>query len=168
LKTTMPLDMELYRRAGEAGKERGGIETVEEQIAMFTALSMEEQITLLDTTLEYLENAEGESMTEKMVVSYLSGDGAELMDVMTSYMDTADPVHRKFEALLFNERNDRMSARIDAMLRDADQVTFIAVGAAHFFGEDGILAQLRTVGHDVRRLSAADVERVENAVMAVN
>ena len=54
-----------------------------------------------------------------------------------------------YEAVLF-ERNARWLPLIEPQLREGD--LFIAVGAAHLFGERGILAELQRRGYTVKRI----------------
>ena len=168
MQTTPALDMMLYAQAGQAGKELGAIETIDEQIATFTSLSMEEQVELLDSTLEFMETADGTSVTEALILQYLEGSGPDLMELMHSYMEEGNPVHDRFHKVLFEERNGRMTDRIAATLTDnPDRMHFIAVGAGHFFGDTGILKGLKERGVKVTRLMAGDVEKVEAAAGAV-
>src|SRR5207342_2533776 len=52
-----PLDATLYDIAAKAGKEVGGLETVDEQIAIFDAFSTQEQVRMLASALDGLDKA---------------------------------------------------------------------------------------------------------------
>lgn len=71
-----PLDAMLYGMATSAGKEVGGLETVDEQIGVFEAFTIDEQVRMLTSTLNDLEKPRpaGVSPTRKLVNLYLAGD----------------------------------------------------------------------------------------------
>ncbi len=149
------LDMALYNRAAQAGKEVGGLETAEEQIAIMDNLSLEVQQKLLADTLDYLEKARGKGIdvVDEMVVEYLKGDLDSLGRLMTKYLDINDPFYDNLMDSLLTARNHLMADRIDAMLNSsADKSYFVAVGAGHFWGDEGVHHLLRGKGYNVTRV----------------
>jgi uncharacterized protein YbaP (TraB family) len=159
--TQPPLDDMLYEDALKMGKEVGAVETLEEQIGVFEALTEKEQTRLLEETLDYLETYDENDAppTEKMVQAYLEGNAERLTRLMYEYMDPSDPLGRKFMNLVLTERNQRMAERIDASLRrEPDRVQFFAIGALHYPLEHGILAQLEDEGYTIRRLVSDDFD----------
>jgi len=152
-----PLDVVIYSRAKAAGKEVGGIEKVEEQIAVFQAFEIDEQVRMLESTLDELEAAEseGESLLEKIIDLYLAGDAEAFLELMREDAEDDPELTAKFEKLLLTDRNERMAERIDAMLREhPDRSFFFAVGAAHFAGEKGLVTLLEADGHAIERIGA--------------
>jgi uncharacterized protein YbaP (TraB family) len=169
LMTKKAPDAMLYNMAGEAGKKTAALETIEEQIAVFDALSMDEQIETLRSSVEYLEEAaeSGMSITKKIVDIYVSGDGKKMWEVLTEQMDPNDPVDKKFMRLLFTERNERMADRIISNIKEnPDTIHFFAVGAGHYGRDDGILALMKKAGYKVKRLDADDAEELEEMLSA--
>ncbi|MFQ5599973.1 MAG: TraB/GumN family protein [Candidatus Krumholzibacteriia bacterium] len=151
-----PLDQELYRRATAAGKQVGGIETVEEQLALFEAFSREEHVALLVKTLDLLEEAQeqGTSFTERLIREYLEGDAEELRRTIYEFSDPSDALDRKFDQVLLTGRNARMAERMARKIREQPQMSFFfAVGAGHLGGEDGVVALLRARGFTLRHIS---------------
>lgn len=157
--TKLPQDAMLVERAEAAGKSTAALETIDEQVDAFRAFSLEEGIRMLEMTLEMLEELDGKSAGGMLVDAYLTGSEDVLMQAMHDSMDPDDPVTKRFEAVLIDARNVIMSDRIDEILRKgAAQSHFFAVGTAHYFGETGILAQLKADGYEVTRVkSAAEV-----------
>jgi uncharacterized protein YbaP (TraB family) len=169
LMTKKAPDALIYDMAGKAGKKTDALETIEEQIAVFDALTMDEQIEALRSVVEYLEEAEesGISIAREIVDIYLTGDAEKMWEILTAQMDPDDPVDKKFMRLLFAERNKRMTDRIISRIEQhPGEIHFFAVGAGHYHRDDGILALLKEAGYGVKRLDAGDVEIIEEALPA--
>jgi uncharacterized protein YbaP (TraB family) len=159
----MPLDLKLYNDAAQAGKETGGIETLEEQTALLNSVSMDDQVKLLLSALDEIEHpkpGEGNSI-RRLVDLYLAGDLASV----ASELDKQDPEHeilgKKFQTRLLDDRNIKMADRIAARCREnKTRSYFFALGAAHYAGETGIVNQLTKKGFKVTRLKAADAASI--------
>lgn len=137
------MDMRLYRQAISQGKAVIGLETAEEQLAVFDGLPIEDQVTLLRSTLKHLEDLP--RMLDQMVDTYLAGDLDAIADLAQSFMtqDGTD-LERRFLLRLNDERNTRMVKRMTPRIEQGG--AFIAVGALHLTGPAGIIRQLRELG----------------------
>lgn len=161
------LDQWLYDTAKAAGKEVGGLETIEEQLGCFDVLTDQEQARMLQQTLDLLEapperRDEQANPFEDLVKRYLKGDLDEMVESLLAQTGGADPemVERLKEALL-NQRNRRMAERIAAKVRaQPDRSFFFAVGAAHYHGDVGVGALLEADGFKVRRLTPSDARKL--------
>ncbi len=144
------LDMVLYQKAQAAGKPVVGLESAEEQVAVFDRMPMDDQLTMLRTASAQADQIA--AMQNRMIETYMTGDLvaiAALADELAR--EDASGLNRRFIKRLNDERNDRMLAR---MVPHIDQGgAFIAVGALHLTGERGLLRQLRRRGY---RLSPAN------------
>lgn len=155
------LDQQLYDRAKDDLLDVAGIEDVEEQLEVFDGLDEEQQIEMLRKALQAREEArlQERDPLEELIELYLEGDVEKLA---TQGMDEMDgELGEKLADRLIHARNRRMAERIHAHLEEKGDVpAFFAVGAAHFGGPTGILAQLRARGHRITRLpeTAARVE----------
>ena len=134
----------------EHGEARGiaiyGIETVAEQIAVFAGYSEEDQLALLDLTLEMHPQVEAEF--NKMRSAWLAGDLGGLYDAAMDMPATDSPgLVENFITRLVQERNYRMAERITPLLDQGNAL--IAVGALHLPGEEGLLALLAEAGYVV-------------------
>lgn len=144
----MFLDMRLYQQAMAAGKPVLGLETAAEQIRVFDAMPMADQVSILRDTLDNLDRFD--AWFEEMREVYLSGDLDALARFSDDMMRDIDPaLAQRFERRFVTERNHRMADRLQPLLRKGG--TFIAVGALHLPGEDGIIALLREAGYEVER-----------------
>lgn len=147
-RTGMFLDLRLYQQAVAAGKPVTGLETAAEQIAVFDGMSMADQVSILRDTLDNLERFD--AWFEEMRRVYLSGDLDALATFSDEMMSDIDPaLAQRFQRRFVSERNRRMVERLRPLLREGG--AFIAVGALHLPGEDGIIALLRAAGYEVRR-----------------
>ncbi|HET6406373.1 MAG TPA: TraB/GumN family protein, partial [Chthoniobacteraceae bacterium] len=155
----MPLDMVLFMKAKDAGKEVGGIETFEEQTGVFDAFSKEEQIAMLRATLDDMDRArkEGKSPLDELRTAYLSGDLQVLDRTMNEWMTGLDQkLLARFMDSLLTRRNHIMADRISAKLKATPEKSFFfAVGAGHLPGEEGILKLLEKQGLKLTRATEA-------------
>lgn len=159
----LPLDMNLYNDAVRAGKETGGIETLEEQTSLLNSVSMEDQTKLLVATLDEIEHPKPgeENPIHKLVNLYLAGD----LGPLAAELDKEDPetqaLGKQFQTRLLDDRNVRMADRIAAKCNaNKNRSYFFAVGAAHYAGETGIVNQLMKKGYKVTRLKPADAASI--------
>jgi uncharacterized protein YbaP (TraB family) len=149
------LDQQLMQQAKQAGKALDALERPEEQIAALDALTPAEQVQVVDEELARLEKlAPGEpGPVEKMVVAYVAGDEKALWAESMAYVDPADPVDAKFIDALFTQRNARLAERIDQRLSaQPPRAYFVAIGALHLFGPEGVIARLEKRGRTFVRL----------------
>ena len=121
-----------------------GLETLEGQLSLFDTLSAREQRSLLGAVVA---ESEGDASDKKLVKAWAEGDVATLDREAHSGM-MADP--RLREALLV-ARNRRWAEQIEAML-NAGKRPFVAVGAAHVAGIDGLPEMLAARGFAVKRV----------------
>lgn len=142
--TGLFLDYVLYVRAAEQGKAVVGLERLDEQLAVFTSLSMAEQTSLLrDTLREYRKLPQ---QFEQLIEAYLQRDLQALAKLgeQQSRSGSDKALQQRFMASLVDERNERMARRLLPLLEKGG--VFAAVGALHLPGETGLLAQLRQQG----------------------
>jgi len=154
-----PLDATLYDMAVSRGKQVGGLETVDEQMAVMDSLSIEDQLKVLATTLDSLEKATPQELNSvrDLVDLYLSGD----LDALAAEMNRQDPeyeiLEEKFKTRLLDDRNVNMADRIAAHLSENPTKSyFFAVGAGHYPGDAGVLSLLGRKGLRVTRLGPSD------------
>ena len=138
------MDMLLYQRATAAGKTIVGLETAQEQIAVFNQMPMADQLALLRASLDQADQMA--AMQERMITTYLTGD-LDAIAALTQEFIGPDPsgLNRRFLQRLNDERNDRMLTRMTPHIDSGG--AFIAVGALHLTGERGLIRQLRARGY---------------------
>ena len=121
-----------------------GLETLEGQLGLFDALSAREQRSLLGAVIS---ESEGDVSDKRLVKAWADGDVATLDREAHAGM-MADP--RLREALLVS-RNRHWAAQVEALLK-AGKRPFVAVGAAHVAGIDGLPEMLAAKGFTVKRV----------------
>lgn len=140
-----PLDFLLQQRAVSQGKTVIGLEEMSEQVSVFERMSLPDQIQMLSAMVRYQGNLEG--LTEQLIAAYRDRDLARLGRLMEEglRMSGADGSYR--DRLLL-DRNRRMFERLLPLVQRGN--AFIAVGAGHLVGEDGLLRLLERRGFRVQ------------------
>ncbi len=144
------MDMMLYQKAVAAGKPVFGLESAEEQLAVFDRMPMKDQLAMLRAALAQADQVP--AIQNRLIETYLTGDLnaiAGLANELTR--EDASGLNRRFMQRLNDDRNDRMLTRMVPHIERGG--AFIAVGALHLTGERGLIRQLRGRGY---RLSPAD------------
>jgi uncharacterized protein YbaP (TraB family) len=144
----LPLDMALQYQATRQGKPTYGLETMEEQIAVFNGMSLEDQVSLLRDTVQ-TQKAAQEAM-EELTQAYLDRDLAGLMALNEKFRPADTRVYDALMDRLLVQRNRNMTERMQKYLKQGN--AFIAVGALHLPGDSGLLKLLSAGGHHVTRV----------------
>jgi uncharacterized protein YbaP (TraB family) len=149
---SLGVDMHYARRAKQDGKPVVELESFGGQIALMNSMSDRLQESLLQVTLESIENGEIPSLVDAMINAWKSGDGKKLHNAVSAEerklpAALAQEFHQKF----MRDRNLAMARKIESMLEGSDS-HFVAIGAAHLLGQDSILQILSEKGYRVRPL----------------
>ncbi|PEQ11283.1 TraB/GumN family protein [Novosphingobium sp. PC22D] len=129
--------------AAAAGKPVRELEGADAQLRIFDALPEREQFDLLGAVLDGAENSEDASL----VRSWARGDMTAITRETRRGL-LADP---ELRAALYTGRNRRWTATIERRIREGHH-PFVAVGAAHLAGPDGLPAMLEARGFKVTRI----------------
>jgi uncharacterized protein YbaP (TraB family) len=145
--TGMVLDMALYQQALEDGKQVVGLETIEEQLDVFEGMSMNDQVALVRDSVEQFSGIE--AMHETLINAWKERDLAAMLAISEAAMETGDQrMAEEFQRRLVTDRNRRMADRMQPYLKQGK--AFVAVGALHLPGEQGLLKLLEQRGYSVR------------------
>ena len=135
------VDQKLLDLAVLQDKELYQIESPEELLAAFYAMPMDSQVSLLEDKLRAFP--EMRNTMEEIVLAYGREDLQAMMNLSTSFIDK-DPSKRKhYEAYIkhaIDIRSVVMTHYMGAAFREGN--VFIAVGALHLFGKNGVLSLL--------------------------
>ena len=135
------LDSEIQKRGAAAGKEIGGLETMEIQCqALFGSPILEQANDLMDLVRNDGKSVE---MAHRLANAYLAGDLSEMLSIIE------DPTFGSSEGTerLINKRNANWERVMAGLLPTAS--VLIAVGAGHLPGDKGLISLLRKEGYTV-------------------
>lgn len=118
-----------------------GLETIEDQMAVFDNMGMEEQVEMVMSSIRNSENSADEM--NDLIDLYLSQDIEALYALLSKEGNSLE----KHEGSLLTDRNVKWIPVIKKLIKK--QPTFIAVGAAHLGGPNGVVELLRKEGYTV-------------------
>ena len=144
-KTGEFLDLVLETRAAKQEKPIAGLETMAEQIAVFNDLPLPDQVALLKETIR--TQPELEKDYGELIRAYLARDLRTLAAISDKHDPGEDRLYRTVTDRLLTRRNARMQQRMVPFLKQGN--AFIAVGAAHLAGNEGLLNLLEQAGYRV-------------------
>ncbi|MGM0612976.1 MAG: TraB/GumN family protein [Bacteroidota bacterium] len=127
-------EKELTAIAKEKGTETKGLETMDFQIALFDSIPMTKQINMF-----YKSDFEKE--IQKQINTYKN------QDINQMYHSVKSSEYGNLEKQLLTRRNQKWADTLS--LKMTDKPVFIAVGAAHLAGENGLIPLLRSKGYSV-------------------
>ncbi|TAJ92222.1 MAG: TraB/GumN family protein [Gammaproteobacteria bacterium] len=136
------LDEMLLNRALEQGAATHGLESMREQLDIFEDLPQDQQLRLLADTVCHYEVVTDDFAVMKRL--YLSRDLKGLYEYSNRYAATDEPMYKELLTNLLTRRNQVMAERMLPYLEQG--AAFIAVGAMHLPGDEGILSLLRERG----------------------
>lgn len=136
------VDMYFYNEAKKSRKKLLGLEKPEEQIAAINSMKTDDQKKML---LDAVNGKNGNSGKElkKMLKYYGKGDLEGLLEFSKDAEFSSE-----FESNLVTHRNHNMAERMEPIMKE--QSTFVAVGALHLPGDEGVINLLRQAGYKVR------------------
>ncbi len=142
------LDMKL----AEIGKTRGmqvvGLETIPEQLQALASVPEPQQLDMLRSSLKFADRTN--DLMETLVQLYLDRKISAAMPfqiALAKQVGIGDDAFAGFQEKLLTERNIKMRATAEPLLEQGG--VFIAIGALHLPGKQGLVALLREAGYTV-------------------
>jgi uncharacterized protein YbaP (TraB family) len=134
----------LMTLSKEQNEEILGLETVQEQLAVFDAIPYDIQMNeLVKTAKSNLDNDKTEM--DLMLKTYKSEDINAMVNLMK---ESENEITSKFEEVLLTDRNKKWIPKIEAIAKETP--TFFGVGAGHLGGENGVIKLLKKAGYTVQ------------------
>lgn len=146
-------DFLLMSMASDLDKDVTGIESSQEHFAIMDSLSLDDQLVMLRSVLKKTEK-ERLADYRLLMKEYLLADLDRIRktdEELTGKLLPPD-LWAKMKIQLMDERNKKMVTKIKELSKDKQ--LFIAVGASHLPGQDGLLNQLRQSGFKMSPLKA--------------
>jgi uncharacterized protein len=135
----------LQSMAATAKMPSSGLETMVEQIDALAALDADGAKQMLEETASELVNAD--KVFKEMLDAWVSGDSTKLE---VAFLNDMQAFPKAYDALL-KQRNLRWLPKLEALLANRKPV-FVAVGAGHLIGPDGVVALLRAKGYRIHQV----------------
>lgn len=141
----------LMRSAEDAGKAVEGLETSKEHFGIMDGFSLDEQLVMLRAALNMTE-IQKERNFERLIAVYLKEDSDALMTLDTDMtaVGLSEALAQRLRIKLLDERNVLMAERAIDLAQH--QSVFVAVGAAHLAGENGLIHAFKKAGFTLTRL----------------
>lgn len=157
LRVDLGIDRHFLEKAKERKMPIVEIESVLFQMKMMKDLPDETKELMIRTALD-MEPKEAKSELIKMIDLWMSGRakdfeeyvrGTEEAD-MEELSDREKELYREYNQIVLTDRNVGMADKVEELLKDG-RTCFYVVGAAHYFGEDGIIDLLVQRGYTVKK-----------------
>lgn len=142
------LDMSLQLAATRLDKPVYGLETMQEQISVFNDMALDDQVVLLRDAVQNHQLAQ--NAMEELTQAYLKRDLRALLALNEKFKPQDARVHNAMMERLLSQRNIIMAERMRARLKEGN--AFIAVGALHLPGTNGLLNLLSRAGYRVSQV----------------
>jgi uncharacterized protein YbaP (TraB family) len=133
------VDAHFNRRAKADGKPRQGLESIADQVALFSGLDDSQSVDFLRFAL--FEADTMIPMVEELVASWEKGDVGRLEALLTEGYAEHPALFERFVV----DRNLLWMPQIEALF-DGDADTLVVVGALHLVGDRGLVELLRAKG----------------------
>jgi uncharacterized protein len=140
------VEEQLVRRAQADGKPTAGLETVDEELGGLESLPREDQLRMLDQTLDELKESPAE--IKEVLTAWRSGDAAKLAALLSREYSSFPALYRS----LVTVRNANWVPRIEEMLHGEGNC-LVVVGSLHLVGDGGLLELLRKDGYTATQLN---------------
>lgn len=137
-------ELSFMQMAKDQEKEIFGLESAASQVAIFDNIPEKEQVEWIVDMMNNADDSKAEFA--KMVSDYKAQDLEALFASMAE-----SPEYAKYEEQLLDNRNEAWIPKIGKLTKDKS--TFIAVGAMHLAGENGVIKLLKAAGYTVKPMA---------------
>lgn len=147
-KSMYSMDELLMAKAEEQNKIVLGLESTQAHFSVLDSISQDEQMVMLKAVLNRTQDEKLRDY-EALLSTYQSGDLdkiASLDDSITGQM-LPQALWEKMRIKLIDERNQGMANGMIAQAKDKS--VFVAIGASHLAGKDGVINRLRQAGYEL-------------------
>ncbi len=139
------VDIFLGQEAKKLGKTIGHLETPEQQLGFMLFFETDHIDELVQK--QYKDLGQLEDYMTQIVTAFKSG-GSEQMNTLFNFWENDYP---KLYDILLTQRNRNWMEKIPTIYSE-DNTSFIVVGAAHLYGEEGLIYQLEKQGYQLEQL----------------
>jgi uncharacterized protein len=150
------IDKYIIKQAHKQGKTVIELESIEQQIGLFDHFSNDLQKLYFHQTINNInKSAEG---VDQLMEMWTEGEPAQLQQLHAEYekegKQTMGKLFDEFDNSFLSRRNQEMAKKIDGLLSNGNQGTYMAaVGAMHMAGEQGLVSLLEQKGYKVEYIN---------------
>jgi len=138
------VDFQIATLAQQDGKPLHGLETLEDQLGLFSHLSLDEQCEFLRSMLE---EEDSQKQLGDITKAWRDGDVRALESLLREGSEESPALFKKLTV----DRNQRWLPQIEKMLQDSGNDYLVVTGALHMVGSDGLVQLLRSKGYHVEQ-----------------
>ena len=138
------VEEELVKLAKEDKKEIKGLETMQFQASVFDSIPYQWQAK------ELLKNIDSFSVNKKEFETMLQFYKNQNLDSIKTMLGKSEFGSEKYDDLLLNDRNKKWVKKLDNIMKK--ESVFVAVGAGHLVGEQGLIHLLKKQGYTLKPL----------------
>lgn len=142
---TESYDMDIMAIAAEKDIPLIGLETISQQLGFFDVIPKEAMAEMIISSIENYEK-EGKDIKKLMKIY-----AQEKVDKLIPLINKQSPEFMEFEDVFLTNRNKAWIPKIMSEIKDKS--CFIAVGAAHLFGDEGVIQLLKNEGLTVEAVA---------------
>ena len=149
--TPFAQDNILMTTAEDLAKDVEGLESSKAHFGVMDAFSREEQLVMLRAVLKRTQ-AQKEADFERLIAAYLDGDSEKIsaLDEKITGGMLPKEIWDKMRVKLLDERNVLMAQR--SIQAASEKPVFVAVGASHLAGENGLIEAFKKAGFKLKPL----------------
>jgi uncharacterized protein len=140
------VEEQLMRRAQADRKPTAGLETLPEELGSLSSLSREDQVRMLDQTVDDLKDLKAEM--HEVTSAWRQGDATRLAALLSSEYNAFPSLYKP----LVTDRNRHWLPEVEELLGEKANA-LVVVGALHLVGEGGLLELLRRKGYTITQLN---------------
>ena len=138
------VEEELLKLAKADNKEVQGLETMQFQASVFDSIPYKWQAK------ELLKNIDSFSVNKKEFETMLDFYKSQNLDSIKTMLGKSEFGSEKYDDLLLNNRNTRWVQKLDTVMKEKS--VFVAVGAGHLVGQQGLINLFKKQGYTVEPL----------------
>jgi len=142
------LDLKLLNLARQNHAEVSGLESFQEQIEIFSDMDLADQARILADVVCHYDRVDADIGIMKEY--YLNQDLEALYRHSQRYSFADNSVYEQISTRLLSDRNNLMFERLQGVLDQGN--AFIAVGAMHLPGAEGLLNLLERQNYRIQRI----------------
>jgi len=138
------VEEELMKVAKEDNKEIKGLEAIQFQASVFDSIPYEWQAK------ELLKNIDSFSVYKAQFETMLDFYKKQELDSIKNLVSKSEFGSDKYDDILLNNRNKNWVKQLNTIMKN--ESVFVAVGAGHLVGDEGLISLLRKEGYKVEPL----------------